>query len=100
MSGQRQRVIDWEHLCFLSALVAFAAWYLWDAAAASPTFSNLILIAPAGAFAVILAFYIASTEILALRPGTGATDQKTAPPTEPTPSRFREGSLRTIALLM
>jgi putative tricarboxylic transport membrane protein len=99
MSGQRQRVIDWEHLCFLSALVAFVAWYLWDSAAASPTFSNLILIAPAGAFAVILAFYIALTEVLPLRPGTGAAAvAKPAPPAEP--SRFRAGSLRTIALLM
>lgn len=101
MSGQRQRVIDWEHLCFLAALVAFVGWYLWDAAAASPTFSNLILIAPAGAFAIVLAFYIASTELLQLRPSAGAAvAAKAAPPAERTASRFREGSVRTIALLM
>jgi putative tricarboxylic transport membrane protein len=99
MSGQRQRVIDWEHLCFLAALVAFVAWYLCDAIAASPTFSNLILIAPAGILAVALALYIAATEILPLRPRVGAAaDIETAPPAEP--SRFRQGSLGTIALLM
>jgi hypothetical protein len=48
MQAERQRAPDWEHLVFLSAIVAFLIWYVWDAAAASPTFSNLILIGPTG----------------------------------------------------
>jgi len=101
MSGERQKVIDWEHLIFLAAIVAFLVWYLWDAVAASPTLSNLILIAPAGAFAFIIAIYIASVEIIGPRTAPSAVQpDPIAPGAATAPSRFREGSFRTITLLM
>ncbi len=101
MPGERQHVVDWEHAGFLLAILGFIVWYLWDATAASPTFSNLILIAPVGAFALILTAYIGLVEIFGVRaaPSIPQNDQVEAR-AETTPSRFRAGSLRTITLLM
>jgi hypothetical protein len=101
MSGERKNIIDWEHLIFLSVIVAFLLWYLWDATTASPTFSNLILIAPAGAGALILAIYIGIFEIAGLRAAPAASPAEQTPPgVNIPPSRFREGSFGTIVLLM
>jgi hypothetical protein len=101
MPSDRARAIDWEHLFFLAAVLTFLVWYLSDATMASPTFSNLILIAPVGAIAAVLVFYIGAVEIFghpaaakAVASATGAADAKADP------SRFRGGSLGTIALLM
>lgn len=82
-------------------MLAFLAWYLWDATAASPTFSNLILIAPVGAAALILLLYIGTAEITGCDgvPKMSPSDQNELP-AEAAPSRFRAGSRRTIALLM
>ena len=101
MPGERQQVIDREHLVFLLMIFSFLVWYLCDATAASPTFSNLILIAPVGAFALILSVYILAVEIIGRRalPKTAELDQVEAA-AETAPSRFRTGSLTTIALLM
>ena len=101
MPSERQSAMDWEHLFLLAAILAFVGWYLWDATVASPTFSNLILIAPVGAVAIVLCFYIASAEIT----GRHALLQTDAPGQSETgaaavQSRFRTGSFRTIALLM
>jgi hypothetical protein len=101
MQARRQHVPDWEHLVFLSAIVAFLIWYVWDATAASPTFSNLILIAPAAAAAFTLALYIATVEIL----GRGALPQPArrggeAPAPPVGPSRFRPAAVGAIAGLM
>ena len=101
MNPQPRHLPDWEHLIFLSGIVAFLIWYVWDATAASPTFSNLILIAPAAAAAVTLALYIAAAEIL----GRGAMPQ--AGPREEGlasgqigSSRFRSAAVGTILALM
>jgi hypothetical protein len=99
MASEGERRTDWEHVIFLAAVLAFLVWYLWTATVASPTFSNLILIAPVGAAAGILTIYVGATEIFghhaavrALAFG-GAAEQHG-------PSRFRAGSLVTIGLLM
>ena len=101
MPSEGERALDWEHLFFLALILAFLTWYLADATIASPTFSNLILVGPVGAIAAILALYIGAGEIFARRAaakiaptdgGDGAAISD--------PSRFRTGSLGTIALLM
>ena len=101
MPRERRHVTDWEHVFFLGIMLGFLTWYLWDATVASPTLSNLILIGPVGAAALILLFYIGATEIL----GRGGAPKTSGAhhnelPSEAAPSRFRAGSRRTIALLM
>ena len=63
MPSERQHRIDWEHVFFLALMLGFLVWYLWTSTVASPTFSNLILIAPVGAVAAIFLVYIAWTEL-------------------------------------
>jgi hypothetical protein len=101
MPSERVHRTDWEHVFFLAAILAFLVWYLWTATVASPTFSNLILIAPVGAVAGILLLYVALTEIF----GHGAVAKvaafgQAAAAADTSPSRFRAGSLSTIMLLM
>jgi hypothetical protein len=98
MPSQRQDGADWEHLSFLTAILAFLVWYLWDATAASPTFSNLILIAPVGALAIALCCYVASAELIGRRAAAQADASGDRGPAAS--SRFRTTPLGTIALLM
>ncbi len=98
MASERQHATDWEHVGFLAALLAFIIWYLCDATLASPTFSNLILIAPVGAFAILCGVYIGAVEILGYRNAAPAATADTA--AGASPSRFRAGSVGTIMLLM
>jgi|SRR6185437_2771397 hypothetical protein len=100
MSREREHVPDWEHLLFAALLLAFIVWYLWTAAAASLTFSNLILIAPVGAVAAGLLLYIASVEIFGRMPATSASAVQTDSTASTPHGRFRSGSLATIAALM
>ncbi len=96
MPSERQRSLDWEHFFFLTLVLAFLVWYLSDAILASPTFSNLILIAPVGAAAVGLLIYIGVSEFIG---GTDATAGASAHATG-NPSRYRTTSIGSIALLM
>ena len=99
MASEGEHRTDWEHLIFLTVILAFLVWYLWTATVASPTFSNLILIAPVGAVAGILALYVGTTEIF----GHAAVMRAaafSAAAEQHAPSRFRAGSLATIGLLM
>lgn len=101
MSSEDGHRTDWEHLFFLAIVLLFLAWYLWTATVASPTFSNLILIAPIGALAGILVFYVGAAEIFghaAIK--AAAFGQGAAGAEQHAPSRFRTGSLATIGLLM
>ncbi len=101
MPSERQHATDWEHVFFLVTILAFLVWYLWDATAASPTFTNLILIAPVGALAVILALYIGSIEIFGHHGmPKDAPVGKVETVAGNAPSRFRAGSVGTITLLM
>ena len=101
MSSERGHRSDWEHVFFLAVVLLFLVWYLWTATAASPTFSNLILIAPVGAVAAVLLTYNAATEIFGHRAVARASDAgQEAAAAETAPSRFRAGSLTTIMLLM
>jgi putative tricarboxylic transport membrane protein len=90
---------DWEHLFFLTVILLFLVWYLWTATVASPTFSNLILIAPVGALAGILVLYVGAAE-LSGHGAAKATAFGHGAAAEQAPSRFRAGSLATIGLLM
>ena len=101
MPSERQHVTDWEHVFFLTAMLGFLVWYLADATAASPTFSNLILIAPVGAAALILLLYVGAVEIFGHGgvPKTSASGQSELP-AESASSRFRSGSIKAILLLM
>lgn len=101
MPDERQHRTDWEHVFFLAVILGFLVWYLWTATVASPTFSNLILIAPVGAAAGILLLYIGSTEIVGHKAVAEATAfGQVATAADASPSRFRAGSLTTIVLLM
>ncbi len=100
MSSERGHRTDWEHLFFLAIVLIFLVWYLWTATAASPTFSNLILIAPIGAVAGILALYIGAVEIFGHTAVMKAAAFGQGAAAETAPSRFRTGSLTTIGLLM
>jgi putative tricarboxylic transport membrane protein len=101
MASERLHATDWEHLGFLAALLAFIIWYLCDATLASPTFSNLILVAPVGMLAILCGVYIVVVEILGHRDAAGpsATASADSAPGA-SPARFRAGSVGTIMLLM
>jgi putative tricarboxylic transport membrane protein len=100
MASEQPHVIDWEHVGFVAVILAFLAWYLADASVASPTFSNLILIAPVGAVAIVLAILIGALEIFGHRAVARAIRLERVERTEHGPSRFRSGSIRSIMLLM
>lgn len=100
MSREREHVPDWEHLLFAALLLAFIVWYLWTAAAASLTFSNLILIGPVGAVAAGLLLYIASIEIFGRMSAANASSIQADAAASTAHGRFRSGSLATIAALM
>ena len=99
-SEQRHRT-DWEHIFFVAVILLFLVWYLWTATVASPTFTNLILIAPVGAVALVLLSYVGLAEIFghdAIVRTSGLGRRMAAVGSEP--SRFRASSLTTIMLLM
>ena len=100
MLREREHVPDWEHLLFAALLLAFIVWYLWTAAAASLTFSNLILIGPVGAVAAGLLLYIASVEIFGRTPVASAASIQADVAASAAHGRFRSGSLATIAALI
>ncbi len=82
-------------------MLGFVVWYLWTATAASPTLSNLILIAPVGAAAIALLLYIAAVEKRGprtpaqLSPAAEAEQAANAPQ-----QRFRTSSIGTVTTLM
>jgi len=101
MPSARQHRTDWEHIFFIALILLFLGWYLWTATAASPTFSNLILIAPVGVVAAVLLLYVGLAEIFghdAVVRNSGLGQKTLAVEVEP--SRFRASSLTTIATLM
>jgi putative tricarboxylic transport membrane protein len=100
MLREREHVPDREHLLFAALLLAFIVWYLWTAAAASLTFSNLILIGPVGAVAAGLLLYIASVEIFGRMPAANAASIQADAAASAAHGRFRSGSLATIAALI
>lgn len=100
MPRKRDRVPEWEHLLFVTFLLAFVVWYIWTAAAASPTFSNLILIGPIGAAAGALLIYIGAIEIFGQAEAAGAFSAQRETSGSAAQHRFRSGSLPTIAALM
>jgi len=95
-----QKLPDWEHLLFLAMLLGFVTWYLSTSTIASATFSNLILIAPVSAGAILLLLYIGWNEIASPSPAAPTTLSQMEPQTNVSASRFRSGSIRTIAALM
>jgi hypothetical protein len=102
MPRERARAIDWEHLLFVAFMLTFVAWYLSTAAASSPTFSNLILIAPIGAVASALLLYAGFAEYVGRneKETTVAPSEQTKAPAGAAHGRFRSGSLGAILALM
>jgi hypothetical protein len=100
MPSEREHRTDWEHIFFLAVILIFLVWYLWTAIVASPTFSNLILIAPVGAVAALLALYVGLAEVFGRTAVMQAAASGQVAGAEAMPSRFRAGSLTTIGLLM
>lgn len=100
MSRERERAPDWEHLLFAAFLLAFVVWYVWTAAAASPSFSNLILIGPVGAAAGALLLHIGAIEIFGRTEAAGVLSAQAETSGGAVHGRFRSGSLATIAALM
>jgi hypothetical protein len=99
---ERSKSADWEHLCLLAIFLAFVVWYLSTAAAASATFSNLILIGPVGIVATVLLLYIASTEIPGARRSAAVTNtaDEAGQAAHAPPGRFRSSSIGTVLALM
>lgn len=92
---------DREHLVVLALILGFVVWYLWTATAASPTFSNLILIAPVGVVAIALLLYIAAVEISGPRtraqlPPAAEAERAAHAPQQ----RFRTSSIGAVVTLM
>jgi hypothetical protein len=58
MSATRTSV-DLPHFAFATGIVAWSAWFCWDAWRASPDIENLILIVPVGVVAVVLYLFVA-----------------------------------------
>lgn len=100
MSRGRKRVLDWEHLLFAAFLLAFVVWYIWSAALASPSFSNLILIGPVGAVAGVLLVYIGLVEIFGRMETADGLSARAETSGSAAHGRFRSGSLATISALM
>ena len=100
MSRGRKHLPDWEHVLFVAMLLGFVTWYLSTATIASATFSNLILIAPVSAAAILLLLHIGWKEIAGLSSAAPIALSQTEPQANASASRFRSGSTRTIAALM
>lgn len=100
MSRERDRVPEWEHVLFAVFLFAFVVWYMWTAATASLTFSNLILIGPVGAAACALLLYIGFIDIFGRAEAAGALSVQAEASGSAGHGRFRSGSVATIAALM
>jgi putative tricarboxylic transport membrane protein len=101
MPREPKRVRDWEHVLFATMLLGFVVWYLATATAASPTFSNLMLIAPVGAVAIVLIVFIVLAEVFgrssAATIGPSGQLEKSSPAAQ---ERFRSGAVGTIVALI
>lgn len=81
-------------------LLTFVLWYLATATIASASFSNLILIAPVGAVAIVLLLHIGWAEIAGPGPVAPSAPAPAQPQAGAAERRFRSGSMRTIGPLM
>jgi hypothetical protein len=54
----RQIIIDAPHVAFVSAIVGFCVWYLFDARSASTNVQNLLLVEPAAILVFVLYVFI------------------------------------------
>jgi len=100
MSRGRKHLPDWEHLLFLATLLGFVIWYLSTVTVASATFSNLILVAPVSAAAILFLLYIGWKEFAGLSSDAPTELAQTEPQSNASAGRFRSGSAGTIAALM
>jgi len=85
---------------FLATLLGFVIWYLSTVTVASATFSNLILVAPVSAAAILFLLYIGWKEFAALSSDAPTELPQTEPQSNVPAGRFRSGSVGTIAALM
>lgn len=75
--GSYRITADWDHVGVATGLMAFCAWYFFDARAVSNRLDNLLLIAPMSLAAVVLYAVILSQEIKLGRVQTADTEPST-----------------------
>ena len=92
----RQVVVDAPHVAFVSAIVGFCAWYLFDARSASTNVQNLLLVEPAAILVLVLYIVILRDAVTVERLGASLPSvsqrEKLAP-------RFRRRIFGAMALL-
>jgi hypothetical protein len=92
----RQVVVDAPHVAFVSAIVGFCAWYLFDARSASTNVQNLLLVEPAAILVFVLYIVILRDAVTVERLGASLPSvsqrEKLAP-------RFRRRIFGAMALL-
>jgi hypothetical protein len=90
-------IVDAPHVAFVSAIVAFCAWYLVDARGASINVQNLLLIEPTSILVFVLYVFILRDAVTVER----LDDPLTAMPAvrEPLTPRFRRRIFGAMALL-
>src|SRR6478752_65817 len=64
----RRLVVDTPHVAFVSAIVGFCAWYLFDARGASTNVQNLLLIEPTAILVFVLYAFILRDAVTIERP--------------------------------
>ena len=89
-------IVDAPHVAFVSAIVAFCAWYLVDARGASINVQNLLLIEPTSILVFVLYVFILRDAVTVER-----LDSLAAMPAvrEPMTPRFRRRIFGAMALL-
>lgn len=56
--GNKEYIVDWQHLAFLALIAGGIAWYLLDARSVSLATNNLLLVQPLSLFGLLLCAFI------------------------------------------
>jgi putative tricarboxylic transport membrane protein len=95
VAGQ-QFVVDAPHVAFVSAIVGFCTWYLFDARIASTNVQNLLLVEPAAI--VVLVLYVVTLRDAVTVERLGSPRPSVSPREQLTP-HFRRRIFGAMALL-
>lgn len=93
----RRLVVDTPHVAFVSAIVGFCAWYLFDARGASTNVQNLLLIEPTAILVFVLYAFILRDVVTIERPAGSLSAMPTE--REPLTPRFRRRIFGAMAVL-
>jgi hypothetical protein len=86
-----------EHLGFVLAIGGFIGWYLWNSAAASAAFENLLLIGPVSVAGIVLVLFIFVKTLLARDP---ANDEAGGIPSRLPVGRTRDAIAVIVAFVV